>query len=186
MNPIELAEHLAGRLDEEGLAYAIGGALALTAWSMPRDTKDVDLSIFATDDQLDRAFDALERAGVMLDRAEARKAVVRIGMFSGRSGRTNVDAFVGDHPHFHEMQRRRVQHRFPGGTMVWVISVEDLCVMKLLYARTKDVADLERIFAMLPALDVEYVREWLLMMPVENRQVALLDDLIRRFRTSRP
>jgi hypothetical protein len=81
---------------------------------MPRDTKDVDLSIFATDDQLERAFDALERAGVMIDRAEARKAVARIGMFSGRSGRTNVDAFVSDHPPFHEMKHRRSQHVFRG------------------------------------------------------------------------
>ena len=44
MNAFELSEHIAARLDEDGLPYAIGGALALTAWSIPRDTKDVDIS----------------------------------------------------------------------------------------------------------------------------------------------
>ena len=184
MNPTALAEHLAARLEEDGFAYAIGGALALTAWSMPRDTKDVDLSVFAPDEELERVFDTFERAGVMVDRVEARKAVSRIGMFSGRSGRTNVDVFISDHPHFQEMKRRRRQHVFPSGNQVWVISAEDLCVMKLLYGRSKDVVDLERMFAIQRDLDLEYIRGWLLKLPTSNRHVALLDDLIRRFRPS--
>ncbi len=67
--------------------------------------------------------------------------------------------------------------------MLWFISAEDLCVMKLLYGRTKDLADLERMFAALPDLDLEYMRTWLLKLPVTNRQIAMLDDLVRCFRS---
>jgi Nucleotidyl transferase AbiEii toxin, Type IV TA system len=181
MNAFQLAEHLAARLEEDGLPYAIGGAISLTVWSIPRDTKDVDISIFAPDTELERVFDALDRAGIMVNRTDATKAVARIGMFNGRSGHTNVDVFISDHPHFHEMQRRRIQRRFPSGAMLWVISPEDLCVMKLLYARNKDVPDLERMFAKLPDLDIAYIRTWLLKLPAGNRHIALLDDLVRRF-----
>jgi hypothetical protein len=81
MNAFDVSARIAACLEEDGLPYAIGGALALTAWAIPRDTKDVDISIFVGDDALVRVFDSLERAGVMLDRADAAKAVARIGMF---------------------------------------------------------------------------------------------------------
>jgi hypothetical protein len=182
MNAFEISEHIAARLDEDGLAYAIGGALALTAWAIPRETKDVDISIFAGDHELPRVFDSLERAGVMLDRANAASSVARIGMFTGRHGRTNIDVFISDHPHFHEMRQRRRELVYPSGRKCWFISAEDLCVMKLLYGRTKDVADLERMFTALPNLDVGYIRNWLAKMPTGATKLALLDDLVRRFR----
>lgn len=181
MNAFEVSRHVAARLDEDGLPYAIGGALALTAWAIPRDTKDVDISVFASDSELPRVFEALERAGVMLDRADATKSIARIGMFTGRCGRTLVDVFVSQHPHFLEMHRRRTRLDYPGGPPLWFISADDLCVMKLLYGRTKDVPDLERLFA-LSSVDVGYIRSWLeRMAPAGDRRFALLDDLERRF-----
>jgi len=113
MNAFELAAHIAARLDEDGLPYAIGGA---------------------------------------------------------------------QHPHFFEMGKRRVQIALPSGMALWFVSAEDLCVMKLLYARTKDLADLERLFAAIPTLDVGYIRSWLTqMVPAGDRRLASLDDLVRRF-----
>ncbi len=58
MNAFELSRHIAERLEENGLDYAIGGALALTAWAIPRDTKDVDISVFAQDEELGKVIDA--------------------------------------------------------------------------------------------------------------------------------
>jgi len=181
MNAFELSQHIAARLDEDQLEYAIGGALALTAWAIPRDTHDVDISVFAAEAELPRVIDALERAGVMIDRVDAAKSVSRIGMFTGRAGRTLVDVFMSAHPHFIEMRGRRRQLAYPSGAPLWFLSAEDLCVMKLLYARTKDIADLERMFSLL-TLDVAYVRSWLArMVPAEDRRLALLDELETRF-----
>lgn len=118
----------------------------------------------------------------MIDRDDASKAVERMGMFTARGGRTLVDVFISNHPHFHEMRERRQQRTVPSGAKLWFISAEDLCVMKLLYARTKDVADLERMFAALPELDLAYVRSWLGKLPVGERHFGILDDLERRFR----
>jgi hypothetical protein len=181
MNAFELSEHIAARLDEDQLEYAIGGALALTAWAIPRDTHDVDISVFAAEAELPRVIDALERSGVMVDRADAVKSVSRIGMFTGRAGRTLVDVFISTHPHFLEMRNRRQRLKYPSGATLWFLSAEDLTVMKLLYGRTKDIADLERMFSAL-TLDLAYVRLWLAkMVPVNDRRLALVDDLETRF-----
>jgi hypothetical protein len=181
MNPFALSEHIAKRLDEDELPYAIGGALALTAWALPRDTQDVDISVFAAKHELPRVIDAFERSGVMLDRADAEKSVARIGMFTGRAGHTLVDVFISHHPHFLEMQRRRCKRLTPSGSELWFISADDLCIMKLFYGRSKDVPDLERMFAAL-SLDRGYIRDWLTkMVPAGDRRLGLLDDLERRF-----
>jgi hypothetical protein len=178
----DVAEHIAERLDEDDLPYAIGGALALTALAIPRNTKDVDISIFVPEHELSRAIDALERAGVIVDRADAARSVARIAMFSGRCGRTNVDVFVSEHPHTREMERRRVQFTAPSGRRMWFLAAEDLAVLKLLYARAKDTGDLERLFAAHPDLDSAYVRRWIsAMVPAGDRRITTLDDLERRF-----
>jgi hypothetical protein len=182
MSTLELAAHIAHCLDEDKLDYAVGGALALTVHALPRDTADVDISIFVAADQLPRVFDALERAGVMIDRADATRSQERIGMFTGRAGRRLVDVFLHDHPHFADMHRRRVRVRLPSGHEMWFISAEDLCITQLFFGRAKDIADLERVFAAHADLDVAYIRSWLVqMVPVGDRRLALLDDLQARF-----
>jgi len=183
MSVFAIAERIASCLDEDRLDYAIGGALALTVWTLPRETADVDLSIFAPPGELSRVFDSLERAGVMLDRDDAAKAQARISMFNGRAGRTQVDVFCGEHPHFDDVRRNRRRVASPEtGTPLWFISADDLAIFKLLFGRAKDVPDLEWLFAAEPSRDVAYIRGWLgKILPDGDRRFALLDDLERRF-----
>jgi hypothetical protein len=65
LNALVVARRIAARLEEDGIAYGIGGALALGAWGAPRSTKDVDITVCVTEAELPRCLDALERAGVM-------------------------------------------------------------------------------------------------------------------------
>jgi hypothetical protein len=182
LDALEVAQHIADRLDEDGLAYGVGGALALSAWGAPRATKDVDLSIFIREVELPRAFDSLERAGVMIDRADATRSVDRIGMFTGRFGKMHVDVFITGHPQYEEMRVRCVRIETPSKKLLSFISAEDITLHKLIYGRPKDVTDLERLFAARPALDLVYVRSWLTkMVPAGDQRIAILDDLERRF-----
>lgn len=183
LSALAVARRIAERLDEDALPYGIGGALALGAWGAPRATKDVDLTIFITERELPRAFDALERAGVLIDRIAATRDVGQMGMFKGRSGRLFVDVFVTGHPQYEDMKRRCVWIDDPAsGRKLSFISAEDLCLHKLLYARPKDLIDLEQLVARRPALDFAYVRGWLeQMVPVADPRLRTLDDLQRRF-----
>jgi hypothetical protein len=180
MNAFDVARRLGLLLEADGIEYAIGGALALGVWGAPRGTKDVDLSVFVDERSIERVIDVFERAGVMLDRANVAKDIARTGLFRGLLGRIPVDAFVSNHPHFWEMHRRRRAVNQPDGTPLYFITAEDLCIMKLVYGREKDVIDLERLFAV-RTIDVAYVRSWLAKLPVGRDRIAVLDDLERRF-----
>jgi hypothetical protein len=183
MSAPQAALRLARCLEDEAVEYAIGGALALGIWGAPRATADVDISIFASKDHFGPVAQALERAGVIFDREAAPKELDRIGMFYGRLGRTKIDVFMSAHPHMAAMKTRR-RVALLEGTNAWFISAEDLCVMKLIYGRGKDIADLERLLAARPDLDTDYVRGWLVqMVPAGDRRLAALDDLERRFVT---
>ena len=179
----EVALRIANRLEDDGIAYAIGGALALGAHGAPRATKDVDITIFLPEVELPRAFDALERAGLMFDRQEATRDVARIGLFKAHAGRMVVDVFLSEHPQYEAMRTRRVSLEIDGKRL-WFLSAEDLCIHKLIYGRPKDLIDLERLIAVRPSIDLAYVRSWLSrMIPPGDRRFDALDDLERRFRS---
>lgn len=177
MNALEVARRLASCFDEDAIAYAIGGALALGAWGVPRATKDVDIAVFARAEELPHVLDSLERAGVMIDRERAARDLERIGMITGRLGLVVVDVFMQAHPHY-EVMRHRV--RVVDGLRF--VSVEDVVVWKLVFARPRDVADLERLFAVRTDLDFSYVRRSLsTFVPADDHRHAILDDLVGRF-----
>jgi hypothetical protein len=113
--PTEVAARLADRLDEDGLPYAIGGALALGAWGVPRTTSDVNVSVFIDEMALGGLLDTVERAGAMVDRAEAGRQVARFGFFTAAIGRTRIDVFIAHHPWHGDMQDRRISLPTPDG-----------------------------------------------------------------------
>jgi hypothetical protein len=180
-SPLEAARWLADRLEEDSLPYALGGALALAAWSGPRQTLDVDIAVFVGEDQLSRVLDALERAGAVVQRDDAARTVTATGMFVAHVGRTRIDVFLATHPVHVEMGRRRRSVEVDGGAL-WFLSPEDLAILKLVYARPKDIVDLERLFAARGDLDVPYVRSWLeRIVPPADARLATLADLAKRF-----
>jgi len=182
-SPADLAGHLAERFDEDQLPYAFGGALGLGAWGVPRMTSDVDVSVFVREDGLDGLFDAVERAGAIVDRAAARRDVARTGMFVALLAGTRIDLFIAHHPLHGEMERRRVALTTPSGQTRWFLSAEDVALTKLIYGRPKDVSDLDRLFAVQAGkLDVGYIRGWLArIVPSGDPRHSVLEDLTRRF-----
>jgi hypothetical protein len=183
VDPAAVGAWLGDRLDEDAILYAIGGAVALAAHGFPRNTADVDMSVFVPESEFERLFDALERAGCLFDRAQAREAVRRIYLFTVRCGRVLADIFVSFHPHHHEALARRVRLRCPDGRERWFLSAEDMVVHKLAMLRTKDLMDLEMLFAARGrAMDVAYVRRWLeAIAPPGDARRAKLDELVGRF-----
>jgi hypothetical protein len=183
--PTAVAARLADRFDEDGLAYAFGGALALGAWGVPRTTTDVDVAVFVAEPELDRLLDSIERTGAMVDRGEARRSVAKTGLLVAQLGRTRLDLFIAHHPWHADMRARRQLLPTPDGRQRWFLSLEDVALAKLLYARPKDLQDLERLFAVQRnRLDLAYLRRWLLaMVPAQDMRLQSLEELARRFVT---
>lgn len=162
--------------------YAIGGALAYGQYGIPRATHDVDLNAFVEPPRLMEVIEALQAAGVTVDPARAARDAAEQGMFIGHLAELRVDVFTPSIDFSWEALRTRVRHAI-GSESFWFLSSEALSVFKLLFFRSKDIADLERLIAVYgKRLDVEYVRNQVIaMMGADDARVETWARLVREF-----
>jgi hypothetical protein len=179
-----LGTQIAMALDAQRIPNALGGAIALAAWGVPRATVDVDLNVFVGDEGLEAVFDVFERdVGIAVDRGAARQRHERDGMFVLQSPiGLRIDVFTPSIEFSWEAAKTAVRQPILGHE-VSVLSAEALAVFKLLFFRSKDIADLERLVATQQrAMDLGYVRRWIAdMMGEEDARVAKWDELVRDF-----
>jgi hypothetical protein len=171
----ELARRIADAFEAEQIPYAIGGALALAVWGFPRATNDVDIDVFVEPDDLGKVLATLERVGCELDREGCIDSARDRGDFRARFERMRIDFFVPSIP-FYRSVELRVQEALLGGRPARYLSPEDLAVFKMLFFRTKDLLDVERLVGFIgPRFDTTYVRTSLVEI------VGREDDRIRRW-----
>jgi hypothetical protein len=183
----EAGVRLAAAFDAAGIPYALGGALALGVHGVPRGTLDVDINVFVTDSELPPVIALLARVGVELDAAAAIPRAKRDGMFVGRWNGIRIDVFVPSIPFSDEAARTRVRLVDSDGVATWFLSREAITLFKLLFFRTKDLVDLERLVAVSGStMDHGYVRRWLVeMMGEDDPRVVAWDGLVARFAPAR-
>ncbi len=178
----EIAALLARALEAAKLPYAIGGAIALGAWSDPRGTHDVDIHLFVSHADFERALDVLVAAGLEIDRGAAtiadREGSVVIGRYAG----LRVDLFTPSIPFSWEAMRTRKRLAGPSGEADY-LSAEATAVFKLLFFRPKDLLDIEKLVAVQGlALDAPYIRRWTVeMMGEDDKCVAAWDTIVAKY-----
>lgn len=167
-------------LEDHGVPYALGGALAYGQYGIPRATNDVDVNVFVGPDRLGDVFAALRALGIVVEEDAARAANAAEGMIVLRYGLFRLDLFTPSIDFAWEAGRTRVQHPVDD-VRVWFLSVEALCVFKLLFFRAKDLVDLERLIAVQrTGIDGAYVRAHIVaMMGPDDPRVARWDALWR-------
>lgn len=170
-----LARRLADALEAGGVPHGIGGALALGVWGFPRATNDVDLDVFVGPDALRPILELLQHAGCIVEIDAALDSARQRGDLKVLLEGMRIDVFVSSMP-FYDSVRSRVRPAPLEGRPAWFLSPEDLVVFKMLFFRTKDLLDVERMVAFLgPELDRDYVRRWLIDL------VGFDDERIRRW-----
>jgi hypothetical protein len=175
---VEVVTSLIDHLEASKVPYAFGGAIALSAWSEPRATTDVDLNLWVQDDELPGAVAILQRAGVSVDLAEAQRGARERGMFAAPHGSYRVDVFVPSVPFYDEALTRRLRVTL-ADRETWVLSPESLAVFKMLFFRPKDLVDLARLLEVQrPPVDAAFVRGWLVdMVGTDDPRIAKWDEL---------
>lgn len=154
----DVVHRLLDVLEPSGVPYALGGALALAAWSEPRATADVDLILWLPEERWSEAIELVRRAGVDLEPLSALRLAKDRGMFAGMMGSVRVDVFVPSIPFYETALSRRSRTSILGRD-TWVHSAEVLTVFKLLFFRPKDLLDIERMLGVqASAFDRAFVR----------------------------
>jgi hypothetical protein len=167
------AATLAERLDAHGQDYALGGALALAFWALPRSTVDVDVdvTVYLPADQPSQCVWLLQDIGCEIAAAKALESLREDGFCRVTFAGLNVDVFLPIVP-FYETARVRRKSVPLSGRSVLIWDAETLAVFKMMSFRRKDMADVEQILRTQgAALDRAWVRERLMEMygPLDRR-----------------
>ncbi len=179
---VEVARSLADALEKREISYAIGGALALGFYAVPRATVDVDINVFLDPcNGLPLTLAVLESAGFVAD-AELEvlaEQAVQEGQFRGRVSGLRVDVFVPAIPYYASLAERRREVTLLGDP-VWILGPEDLVVLKMVFFRRKDLADVEAVLRDQEHLDRDFVRRTLIsLVGGEDERVKVLREIER-------
>ena len=185
---------LGSLFEQLGVPYAIGGAVAVSFWGVPRTTQDADCLVAVPAVTYQRLADALNAAGFVIDRALAPQPVtveallqqVRDDQYMTLVCRaTSVELFVPVVPLQHSILKRAVGRSFHGHT-IRVTTPEDLILLKMAFHRHKDLQDIKGLLHVQKGLlDLAYLRHWSARM-LEESSARELDELIATYEADRP
>lgn len=153
----ETVEALAPLLDRLGIVWVVIGAVAANRYrSEVRLTGDLDLLVASHGPGLDVLEATVRAAGWVLRRASPEGAILRLRHASYGA----VDLILAETDYQREAIARAAAETGPGARSIRVLRVEDVLVHKLIAGRPRDVADIEDILARGPALDADYLEQW--------------------------
>jgi hypothetical protein len=156
LDAFEVAQQVAAALEEAGIEYALGGAIALGYWAEPRGTLDVDITLFMSPDQPSACVRLLQRIGCDVKADLATRSLTEHSFCQVDYRGRRLDVFLPMSP-FYEQARLRRKFVALGNQTVNVWDAETLCVFKMMFFRRKDFADIEQI---LRQQGEEFDRNW--------------------------
>ncbi|MFI5401824.1 MAG: hypothetical protein ACHQ1G_02730 [Planctomycetota bacterium] len=153
-------------LARHGIDYMLLGGMAIRTLAIPRPTFDVDLQV-ATDETGAKAFaQRAAQEGYSVDEPHIRgfvdrmQGLAKIAMSVPVGDRwVPVDVFLSGSEYQRAAFARRSRHETDLGPL-WLISVEDLLLHKLLADRPRDRADVADLLLLAGPLDETYLRKW--------------------------
>jgi hypothetical protein len=149
------------RLQEAGLPYAFGGAIALNYHREPRSTLDVDINVFVPPERHADVLSVLGDIYELENRERAEQQLAQDGQARTRWNNTYIDLFLAS-TEFHDAMARRIERKPFDGAEIPVLSIEDVLVCKALFNRPKDWYDIDAVAAAERArLDQRYITGWL-------------------------
>lgn len=169
-------------LDEMRVPYVVMGGLAVRAYGLPRPTYDVDFTAVMSQSELVSFFDCCESEGFTVapqyrsgwvDRV-AGMPLVKVRLYLADKG-IDVDVFLVDTPYQKEVIARRRRDDVDGQN-VWLVSPEDLILLKLIANRPRDLLDVGDVLFMQGQLDENYLRHWAKELSVETQLEKSLAD----------
>jgi hypothetical protein len=162
INASDLAGYVARQLESRSREYALGGAIALGFWGVPRGTVDVDLTLFLPPDQPSECIWLLQEIGCEMSTAKAAESLREHGFCSVTLSGMRLDVFLPMIP-FYQVALARRKHLNLDGQPIMVWDAESLTVFKMMFFRRKDLADVEQILRTQgDQLDRRWVREQLI------------------------
>jgi hypothetical protein len=161
----DLVGETVAALDRSSIPYMISGSFALSAYTVPRMTRDIDIIIDTHLEDIEK-FIFLFRDNFYINSNTVREEIQRRGMFNvidNRSG-YKIDFVVKKNSPFRKLEFERRIEKVVLGVKGWYVSLEDLILSKLIWIQEiQSDRQIQDIHDLLDSnqVDLEYLKKWI-------------------------
>jgi len=173
-------------LNDARIPSIVIGGIAIAAWGEPRLTRDVDLKILLSREEVDLLLSILETGYKMLI-ANPGEALRKQGLVFIRDDRgTRLDLMLADTPYDSLAIQRGRDIDIQPGIAIRVCSPEDLIIYKLISTRLRDHEDASSVIQRQgSSLDNKYIIHWLRQFEQALDDSTLVDEYRRLSRQNK-
>lgn len=160
---LSLLQKICRSLDEHHIKYMVSGSIALNIYGIPRMTRDIDIVIELSENVID------EFTGLFpdsyFDRKVIKDEIKRKGMFNiiDHSTGFKIDFIIRKDTEYFNLAFSQRQRIIEFGTELWVISLNDLIIAKLIwiqqYQSELQMFDIQNLM-LNSDRDIVYIKKW--------------------------
>ncbi len=163
-------------LESRAISYAIMGGLAVRALALPRPTNDVDITISIPAEEIAELLRQLVVEGIevpqayqhgWLDRV-AGMPLIKLKTYLDTEHAVDLDVFVAESEFQTSLLARRISADFDD-RKIWIVTPEDLILLKLIADRPRDQIDVTDILFIQGQLDEAYLKRWAAELSITDR-----------------
>jgi len=160
---LDLLKRVCKSLDDNGFQYMISGSIAMNMYAVPRMTRDIDIVIELPFNRIEEFVELFPNS--YLNKGTLVEEVKRQGLFNILDHETGfkLDFILRKETEYfrHAFSRRRKIKELD--TEIWVISLEDLIIAKIIwiqdYQSEQQMSDIKNLL-LNPEKDINYIKEW--------------------------
>lgn len=179
---LDCLEELTQLLEAEKIDYVVMGGMAVRVYGIPRATYDLDFTLSLPRGELPRLYDLFEKKGYTIPESYrqgwvdtvAEMPLVKCRVYLSGQG-IDLDFFLAESPFQNSVMQRKRREQVNGCT-VWLVSPEDLILLKLVANRDRDRADIGDVLFTQGTLDRAYLVKWAEALGVGER----LEEVLRK------
>lgn len=179
LNELDILREISKRLEITGIAYMLTGSMALNYYAQPRMTRDLDLVVRLAERDVDGLVDVLE-SDFYIDRQMVKRAVANRKMFNAIhfDSVIKVDFIVLKEEPYRQEEFDRRRRITIGDFQIWIVSLEDLVISKLFWARESrseiQMRDVHNLLCM--PFDREYIERQAKRLQIDDLLEEVLNE----------
>jgi hypothetical protein len=163
MNEIDIVRDISHRFEQAGIPYMLTGSMAMNYYGRPRMTRDVDVVIAITPEDVDRVA-ALFRPDYYVSKQSIRESLAHESIFNliHQDSVIKVDCIIRKKSEYRRTEFERRQRISILDFTTFIVSKEDLMLSKLSWAKDShseiQLSDVKNLLA--TGYDAIYLQRW--------------------------
>ena len=167
----EILKLLSNKLKSLNINYMISGSVALNFYSEPRMTRDIDIVIDIQKEDVEKIFQSFKN-DFYIDKEMIYDAINNKSMFNiiDLKSIIKIDFIIKKNEEYRILEFNRRQKIKIDETELYIVSIEDLIISKLFWAKDTlseiQIRDVNKLLN--NKIDLKYIKKWCKILNIEN------------------